>query len=942
ILRDLARDLGPEELAAVAGPGRSELARLVPALGAVAAADDAHAPPAADADQTTMQTGARQARLFDAVLGLIRGLAAEIPLVLAIEDLHWADPATRELVAFLVRQLRADPVLIVLTYRSDELHRRHPLLPWLAELERTGRVERLELARLDTARTAELLAAILGTASDPDEVERIHRRSDGNPFFVEELLMAGQDGGLGRLPPTLRQVLLARIAALPDAAQSVVGVAAVAGRHVEHDLLARVAGIDDRALLDALRTAVERQVLVTGAEARGATDGYAFRHALLQEAAYEELLPGERQRLHRAFAEALAAQGPGSGALEAGHWAELAHHWAAARDTRRAFEASVRAGTAAARAYAFADACRHDEQALEAWSLVDDAEAIAGFDRVALLDRAAVAAWLSGDAHRAVVLRRETVAAVEAATDPVRAGVMLERLGRALWNNAESDAALVACEAAVATIPAEPPTAERARVLAGFGQLLMLLDRWQESIELCEEAIDIALRVGARQAEGHARNTLGLDYAAAGRCDDAIDSLRTAIRIAHDVGDADDIGRGYVNLTEALRDCGDQHAAMTLVHEGVAVADAIGISRTYGTFIEQNGIMVAFDLGDWAEARRLAEASNAVEQAGRQSERYLLAHWVPLLVATGDPRAESKQEELRSMLVGYPVETQFNAPSRLADAEAALWRGEPAEALRAARTGIAELETTRFHRYHLRLFRLAMRAVADLAEAARARRDMGAEATARGMGDELMAEMTVVVEHWRARQRGQDSEESEADAALVVAEHTRADGRPTIDAWSTAVARWRAFEQPYVLAYARWREAEARLGAGDRSAAADALTEAWRIAERLGSRPLREAVEGLAARARVPLHAPASSSAEPAPEQAPPPSGDAAASFGLTRRELEVIPLLIQGRTNRQIAEELFISESTAGVHVSNVIGKLGASSRTEAATIALRAGLDR
>ena len=206
--------------------------------------------------------------------------------------------------------------------------------------------------------------------------------------------MQARTRGGGRLPPTLREVLFARIVALPECAQTVIGVAAVAGGRVDHDILAQVAGLADEDLLDGLRDAVGSHVLVTGPA--GAGGDYEFRHALLQEAAYDDLLPGERQRLHRAFAEALSAKGPGSGAIAAGHWGELAYHWAAARDEPRAFEASVRAGEAAARAFAFADARRHDERALESWTMVDDPETLAGIDRVDLLGRAAEAAWLSG------------------------------------------------------------------------------------------------------------------------------------------------------------------------------------------------------------------------------------------------------------------------------------------------------------------------------------------------------------------------------------------------------------------------------------------------------------------------------------------------------------------------------------------------------------------
>ena len=278
-------------------------------------------------------------------------------------------------------------------------------------------------------------------------------------------------------------------------------------------------------LIDALRTAVGSQVLVTGSSAAGSVEGdYAFRHALLQEVAYDDLLPGERQRLHRAFAEALAERGPSSGAIAAGHWAELAYHWSAARDDRRAFEASIRAGEAAAAAFAFADARRQDERALELWSSVDRPEDVAGIDRVALLDRAAVAAWLSGDPRRSVVLRREAVAALGPDADPIRSRDDAGAARSGAVDQRRDEAALRAHEEAVAIMPADPPTPARARVLSGYGQILMLLDRWTESLALCEQAVAMAREVGARQVEGHALNTLGLDRAVTGDCAGSVGS----------------------------------------------------------------------------------------------------------------------------------------------------------------------------------------------------------------------------------------------------------------------------------------------------------------------------------------------------------------------------------------------------------------------------------
>ena len=928
-LRGVTRDVDPETLAAAVGPSGPDLARLVPALAHTAAAD------------TTVQQEWLQARLFEALLGLFQRLAARTPMVIIIEDLHWADPATRETVAFLVRNLRTDPVLLAMTFRSDELHRRHPLLPWLAELERAGGIERVDLHRLDLDETRELVAAIIGSEPAPELSERIHRRSDGNPFFVEELLLADREAtGSQRLPPTLREVLLARIAAVPEATHLILDVAAVAGRRIDHDLLAEMAGQAESILLEALRSAVSSQLLVTETETRG-DEGYAFRHALLQEVVYEDLLPGERRRLHRACATALAARQIGDGAAAAAHWAELAHHWSAAHDDAAALDASLHAADAAGQAFAFVSAQRHYERALELWTSVADAERLAGVDRVEILGRAARASYLIGDTHRDVALRREAIAALDRSTDPVRSAVLLEQLGRALWNHGETEGGLAAYEAAVTLMPAEPPTAERARVLSGFGQMLMLLDRWIESHRLCEEAIAIARQVGAREAEGHALNTLGLDLAAEGRCTEAPAALEKALEIALEARNADDVGRAYTNLADALFFCGDVSGAAEVIDQGVRVADEFGIASSYGCYIRYTGVLINFDLGRWEAASRLATESVAIAQSGSHVDRYGLARSVGLLVATGAPEAAARIERLAESIREGPVESQFSGPYYAAQAELALWQGRPADALGVIQRGLAHMASKdTWYWYLVRIHRIGARAVADLADVARARRDPAAEQEAFRHASDLREARGHTVAASLAFQTGPAGEEVLAEAATADAEDTRLRGASDPGAWREALTRWRARERPYLVAYVRWREAEALLRLGERAAAADALSEAGSIAAALGARPLLEAIGSLADRSRIRLTRPDGAPAADEMRSAHKPSPIPSDPFGLTDREREVLALVALGRTNRQIGEALFISGNTAGVHVSNILGKLGASSRAEAAAIAVRLDL--
>src|SRR6266496_2674896 len=289
-LRGLGRGLEPAALDELVGPGRPLLARLLPELGQ-----------GEESTSAGLAVGwSAQARLFEAFLALLERLADRSPTVLVVEDLHWADRSTLDLLTFLVRNLRA-ALLLVLTYRTDELHRRHPLRPFLAGLDRSGRVERLEVGRFDRVDVADLLAGILGTRPDDELVERIYRRSEGNAFFAEELLAATQQGDGRSLPPSLKNVLLSRVQVLPENAQATLRTMAAASGRVEHELLATVSELPEADLLAALRAAVAHQVLVPDP----ATETYAFRHALTQEALYGELLPGDRARLHAGFARVL-------------------------------------------------------------------------------------------------------------------------------------------------------------------------------------------------------------------------------------------------------------------------------------------------------------------------------------------------------------------------------------------------------------------------------------------------------------------------------------------------------------------------------------------------------------------------------------------------------------------------------------------------------------
>src|SRR3954451_7868754 len=516
VLRALARDVDHETIATAAGPTLPVLARLVPELAPAGSDDGIGAPGSA-------QTEWLQIRIFEGLLSLLGRLATERPVLLVVEDLHWADRSTRDLLAFLWRNMRDERLCIVGTYRSDVLHRRHPLSARLAEAERQPRVDQLDLGRLGRRELADLLTGILGAPPASSLVESIARRSDGNPFFAEELVAASDPaaGARDRLPDTLRGVLLVRLSQAREAAAHLVEVAAVAGREVEHDVLAEVSGASAADLATALREAVDAQLLVVDRTA--SAERYRFRHALVQEAAYEQLLPSERRALHAAYARAMASRPvPGGGAAEASRLVEIAHHWTAAHEPARALPAAIDAGDASRAVFAYGEASRQYELAIELWDLAEPANLPAGRDLVGLFDAASASANLVGDASRAVDHARHALDLVDAlspgtsAADREARALARERLGAAVGLAGDTAISIEALEEAVELLAGTEASPTRARILAGLAANLMLAARASESIGFACEAMDMARTIGDPAIESRAMSILGVDLATLG------------------------------------------------------------------------------------------------------------------------------------------------------------------------------------------------------------------------------------------------------------------------------------------------------------------------------------------------------------------------------------------------------------------------------------------
>jgi DNA-binding CsgD family transcriptional regulator len=914
-LRTLLRRSQEGSVGALLVEVRAELARLLPELGKEAAEQ-----PSAGWDLGPTS----QARLFAMLLRLLGGLAEQAPVVLVVEDLHWADRSTLELLSYLLRSLQGDRLLMVGTYRNDELPRAHPVRRWLTEQQRTPHVETMELRPLSQSEMGEQLAAILGGGATSVLVEEIWGRSAGNPFFAEELAAAAVHGTIDKLPAGLRELLVARVLDCAPVAQAVLQVAAVAGRRVNEQLLATVAALSEAELMAGLRELLERQLLVLDPD----QESYGFRHALVQEAVYAELLPGERRRLHAGLAAALRDLGKTGGSKEPITAAEIAVHWQHAHQAALALEWSLRAAAEAERAYAFAEAWHHYERALGLWDRVMDPQQRAGMDHVQVLAQAAEAAYLIEDHKRALALVELALGHVDTVAEPIRAGMLLERRGFYLWLLGQGEASLQAWQKAARILPADPPSRERAELLATYSLALAMHPQAQQAKAVSEQALAVARRVGAEREIGRALTSLGLAEATLGNFDAAIAALRQACQIATRHADAQYVARGYGLLADALIRAGRLEEAAEVALAGRAPVRALGLQGYWhDNFLLLNAADAFLELGRWDDAEELLSAMSHAKD-GPGSGPLLMA---ALRIRRGDFQTATALLETFHERWGqtWPEKVTVTEQARQyfeLVAELHLWQGRIELATAAIREGLTAVTDTDSQAFNGQLLWLGVRAAADRAQQARARHDPEELAQAAEEAAALEAKVKAMTPNPLTLDAGVVATAT-AVAAVWEAERSRLEGRSDPARWQAAAAGWLALGRPYPMAYARWRLAEAFLGNGDREQATAAAQAAYLTAVRLQAKPLREALEALARRARLDLGA-----------GVPHEPGRA----GLTPRELEVLGLLVAGKSNRQIAAELFISGKTASVHVTHILTKLGVHSRLEAAARARELGLDR
>jgi DNA-binding CsgD family transcriptional regulator/tetratricopeptide (TPR) repeat protein len=906
MLRTLATELHGEELGALLGPARSEIGRLVPELDG-----GGDAPQSADRDPS---------RILELLLGVIGRLASETPLLVVFEDVQWADRATLDLIALLVAGTTARRLMLLFTVRSDELHRSHPFRRMSARWEQQRTVQRLELQRLSAPEVAAQIAAILGQRPASELIDLVFERSEGIPLFVEELLGAVRAEGLDHdyLPPSLRDVLLARSERLSSDAQHVLRVASGGGRWVPEQLLGLVSRLPEADLYASLRETVEHQLLVVDPTGRG----YGFRHALARAAIHDDLLPGERAQLHRAYAEAIEGSAElGDPGLDA--TSMLAHHWLAAHDLPRALTASVQAGRAAADAYAPAAAQRHFELALELWTQVPDARQRAGIGHTELLDRAANAAFRAGAVDRALALVGQALEEVGYGGTLEERAMLLARRAAILRDVGRDDEGIALLEQAVGLLPPDLPSRAGAHVLVQLAGAMLRVEQMRRARELAERALHSAQAVGATEEQLDAQITAGSAQVYAGEIDAGLARVRDAADQARSAGLPWIAVRAFINLSDLLMMLSRYDESVSTVDEGMAVVEQAGVARMAGTFMRGNKAEALLRSGRWEEAA--AALTRGTEAAGTFTAALLLLRVELSLYRGSAAEAAADLRELRQHLRNTTA-PQFALPLAGVEAEALRADGDLDGARSILERALDRVTPGEEARYRWPLMSLAVRVEAE--------RSIRARDESRPAPADAERRATALLKE--AESMPAQNPAARAHLALARGEYARLRRTDESSAWSDAVEACRLANEPFLIAYALLRGAEARVGAGDTPGAGVAAGEASQLAREMGALRLLSEIEALMRRARLRV-------ADERAEPVAPASGsdaDPADAFGLTAREREVLQLVADGRSNSEIAEQLFISRATASVHVSNILSKLGVATRVQAAAVAHRRGL--
>jgi len=898
-LQALVRQRGPDAVAQVAGAWAAGLAPLLPELELPLSAPH----PAGDPQS-------EKRRLFEAIARVLRAIAQH-GLVLVLEDLHWSDQSSQELLAYLARAIERDPILILASYRGDELHRRHPLTHLVAQLTRERRYHEVRVPPLARDELAGMLDATLGRPLPGALVEALYERTEGNPFFAEEILKAlienarldaliaaagrGHHSAQLDIPLSLKESILNRTADFDSTTAEVLNYAAVIGRRFDFELLHKLTGLAEDELLRSIARLIERQLVV---EERGAAeDRYAFRHALTREAIYDDMLGRERRMRHRAVLQALDElySDDRDAVVD-----QLAYHSLQAKELGQAGQYARLAGDKAIRMHASREALAHYETALELLETDDPRE------KAELFDRLTEAAWSLADTNLQARYMQEAQRLYAQLGDRRKVGDISSWMSWIAQLQGDMEAAFAHARTAIKLLESEPPGPELAMAYCSLSRLYMLTRRPHDSIDWSEKALHLADALGDEDVRANTLQNIGMSLVQLGETRRGTVHLEQALDLAKRAGPHRTVARAYINLGFILYAAGQLKRAAEIAREMIAFEHEYDIVP--GTEWSILGI-AQMRLGQWDQAHESLDRGIRVGELVEPAARlFAIPEKAELLLRQG------RLEEARRLESVLPACEKHGVFWNLGNLSSAL-----------ARTRLALGDTSQ--------------AVAIMDRCVAAWREIGPLVSTEPA---LSSGVEVYLRAGRA-----DSAHELLDALATIAgradspfslahyDDTRGlfaahEGRhaKAAEHFRQAAARWQAMDAPFEEAVARRRLAESLLLTGDAAAHEDArheLGEARAVFEHLGA-PLELA----AADALIENYG-----------LAPQPTRTARARKGdLTPRERQVIALIAQGDSNRQIAEALTISEKTAEIHVGNILGKLGLTSRAQAAVYAVEHGL--
>ncbi|NOK59076.1 MAG: hypothetical protein GFH27_549349n71 [Chloroflexi bacterium AL-W] len=899
MMRSVLRRDGIVALAERAGPWVADLARLLPELASFVTAEN-----------TENDTQMQKRRLFEAIYQIIKPQDTECRILL-LEDLHWSDQTSQELILYLSRTITRERMLLLGTYRTDELYRRHPLTHLIAQLTRDRCYREVQLAALSPAETTQLIETTINRRMPQAFILALHARAEGNPFFIEEMVrvlieqhkLDHMIETLGQhytnepleLPLSIKDSVVQRIIDLNPVTSEALQYAAIIGRQFDFDLLLHLLNIEEDQLVQALTQLVERQLIV---EDNGSHhDRYRFRHELTREAIYSDLLGRERRIKHREVLQALETMPP---ANQEEVLDQLAYHSLHARELTKAAHYAQLAGDRAAHMYAFREAVLQYEIALETAECEDILE------RAILYDKLGKAAHALSDTNRAMRAWREAHDLYLQCDQRITAAHTWQQLGRISWIRGDKKAAFAYTKEALARLEQEIPGIELAMAYSAMSALYMLTHQQQESIEWGEKALQLADELGDPSVKPHALNNIGCSLVELGKAKEGIDYLCESLALSKDLRAWSDTVRAYHNLGVHLTDLGQFKRALEVVQEGIDFAQKFGLESSISTMPIEMGHIKTM-LGYWDEALHWYDyVERTLGWGSSKIAFYSAIEKSRLLLMQG------RIDETERLLEPFAApDSPWNGSSYvlLVLAQIALIRGNVDEAISQMNHCVESL--TRQYK------------MPEIAHFLSVGTDIYLQADA-------MDHITVLfnlIEPYINRS---------SENIFIHTQFTYTQGMlaakqkryvEAIQHFRQALTQWQAMELPYEEAQTRQRLAKCLFQIDDSDATIEAqqeLAAAHAIFERLGAPLDLMANEAIAQRfdtkrrSRVPR----------------------GRTNGLTRRERQVIALIAQGLSNREIAETLVISEKTAEVHVSNILGKLHFTSRAQAAAYAVEQGL--